>query len=126
MLNHAHEAKAALQAAMEGLQRHGQAEDADAVDDAIHAGEAASNLLEGDVAQAKQAVARWRLSAAVEAKLGKALSDGTSVQVLSKAIQVTAEQTVCPCLEACLVLLLCSIMCHQGFPLLRCICSLTL
>ena len=73
---------------MEALHKHGRPENAAAVEDALRLGHACRTALQDDVAAAKQALQRWQLTTNNEAKLGKALKDGTSVLGLSRAIQV--------------------------------------
>ena len=80
--------RAQLVSAVEALQRTARQEDADAVKQAIEAGQACGGGLLDDVATAQQALQRWQLAADSEAKLAKALSDGTSVMSLSRAVQV--------------------------------------
>ena len=92
-LNYTAEAKATLQAALDTLQQHGQPQNAAALEDAIRAGEAAGDVLEDDVAHAKQAAARWHAGVATEAKLNRALKDGTSAHMLGRAVQVNAPPT---------------------------------
>lgn len=87
------QAKAQLAAAVEALQKSSRPEDAAAVEEAIEAGQACGAGLQDDVASAQQALHRWQLSTNNEAKLAKALSDGSSVLGLSRAIQVC-----CACL----------------------------
>ena len=84
------QARAQLVSAVETLQRSSRQEDAAAVRQAIEAGQACGGgggLLE-DVASAQQALQRWQLAGDNEAKLAKALSNGTSVLALSRAVQV--------------------------------------
>ena len=87
-LNYATEAKATLQAALDSLQKHGQPEHAAAAEAAIQAAGTAGDLLESDLTHAKQAVARWHAGMATEAKLDRALKNGTSAHMLGRAIQV--------------------------------------
>ena len=89
------QARAQLVSAVETLQRSSRQEDATAVRQAIEAGQASGGggwLLE-DVASAQQALQRWQLAADNEAKLAKALSNGTSVLALSRAVQVCPAST---------------------------------
>ena len=74
---------------MEALQKHSQPEDAAAVEQAIAAAQGCSGSLKEDIAVAQQALQRWQLTTSNEAKLAKALKDGTSVVGLSRAIQVS-------------------------------------
>ena len=95
-LDQASQAKAQLHSSVEALQKHGQLEDATAVQKAIETAHSCSGSLEEDIAVAQQALQRWQLTTSNEAKLAKALKDGTSVVGLSRAIQVSQpalEQT---------------------------------
>ena len=87
-MNYATEAKATLQAALDSLLKHGQPEHAAAAEAAIQAAGTAGDLLESDLTHAKQAVARWHAGMATEAKLDRALKNGTSAHMLGRAIQV--------------------------------------
>ena len=80
--------RAQLVSAVEALQRSARQEDATAVKQAIEAGQACGGGLLDDVASAQQALHRWQLATDNEAKLAKALSNGTSVLSLSRAVQV--------------------------------------
>ena len=82
------QARAQLVSAVEALQRAARQEDAIAVKQALEAGQACGDGLLDDVASAQQALQRWQLATDNEAKLAKALSDGTSVLGLSRAVQV--------------------------------------
>lgn len=88
-LDQASQAKALLQSSVEALQKHSQPEDAAAVEQAIAAAQGCSGALKEDIAVAQQALQRWQLTTSNEAKLAKALKDGTSVVGLSRAIQVS-------------------------------------
>ncbi len=93
-LDQASQAKAQMQAAVEALQKHGRPEDAAVVEEAIQTGQSCSAALDDDVAAARQALQRWQLISNNEAKLAKALKDGTSIVGLSRAIQVSAAQAI--------------------------------
>lgn len=54
----------------------------------IEAAQACGAGLLNDVQAAQQALDRWQLATNNEAKLAKALSNGTSVLMLSRAVQV--------------------------------------
>ena len=82
------QARAHLLSAIETLNKHSRPEDAAAVEEAIEGGQACGDALQEDVASAQQTLQRWQLTTSNEAKLAKALSAGTSVTWLSRAIQV--------------------------------------
>ena len=82
------QARAQLASAVEALQRGSRQEDAAGVKHAIKAAQACGVGLLEDVEAAQQALDRWQLATNNEAKLAKALSNGTSVLALSRAVQV--------------------------------------
>ncbi|KAL3163087.1 hypothetical protein ABBQ32_009505 [Trebouxia sp. C0010 RCD-2024] len=91
-LNQTAQATAQLASAVEALQRGNRQEDAAAVKHAIEAAQACGAGLQENFGSAQQALDRWQLATNNEAKLAKALSDGTSVLALSRAVQ---EATAC-------------------------------
>ena len=82
------QARTNLQAAVEALVKHNRHEDAAEVEEAIAAAQDCGGAVDADVADAKQALHRWQLVTSAEAKLARAVSEGTSVIALSRAIQV--------------------------------------
>lgn len=87
-LNQTAQVRAQLVSAVDALQRTARQEDATGVRQAIDAGQSCGGGLLDDVASAQQALQRWQLATDNEAKLAKALTDGTSVLSLSRAVQV--------------------------------------
>ncbi|KAK9816451.1 hypothetical protein WJX72_000489 [[Myrmecia] bisecta] len=93
-LDSAARSRAALDNSLKLLQRQGRPEDAEAVERAIEEAADSGPLLAADVAKAQEQVARWRAATAAQAKLARALKDGSNTVALSRAIQEAAAAGV--------------------------------
>ena len=80
--------KLALESAVKALGRSNRTDDAEAVESAIAAVGADQELLTDEIKAAEEAVALWKAFTAAEARLARALQDGSSSAVLARALQV--------------------------------------
>ena len=89
-LDRAAKAKAVLEAAVRALAKSGRSEDVQAVEDAAAAAVPLADLLVEDLKAAREALAHVHALAASEAKLARALKEGSTSAALARAVQVRA------------------------------------
>ena len=89
-LDRAAKAKAVLEAAVRALAKSGRSEDVQAVEDAAAAAGPLADLLVEDLKAARESLAHIHALAASEAKLARALKEGSTSAALARAVQVRA------------------------------------
>lgn len=89
-LDAAFQARSELESALRALQKGNGPEDVEAVNAAIERAAICGELVEKDIAQAREVLQRRAAVQTAESKLALALRDGTSAAQLSRAIQVCA------------------------------------
>lgn len=80
--------KLALDSAVKALARSKSADDAEAVEAAVAAAGSDHQLLTEEVKAAEDALVTWKAFTAAEARLARALKDGSSSALLARAVQV--------------------------------------